>query len=132
MVQALVAWGPAALWAGVLFLLSEAQWDSRPVLFPIDDKIVHLVLYAVLGALLGWGREWSGRRVGHGLLILIGTAYGFLDEWHQSFVPGRHPSAGDLLADAVGVTGGYLATARALSTLFPRGAPPCQGGRLRS
>ncbi len=123
MVQALVAWGPAALWAGVLFLLSETRWDSQPSFFPIHDKTVHLVLYAVLGALLGWGRARSGRKVNGGWLILAGTAYGFLDEWHQSFVPGRESSLGDALADTVGVVVGYLAAVRLLSNLSPQDAP---------
>jgi len=40
--------------------------------------------------------------------ILVGAAYGALDEWHQSLVPGRDPSVGDWVADAVGVVLGFL------------------------
>jgi hypothetical protein len=29
-------------------------------------------------------------------------AYAVIDEWHQSFSPGRNPSAYDVLTDAVG------------------------------
>ncbi len=47
------------------------------------------------------------------LLLLLITfilviAFGFLDEIHQNFVPGRHPSFKDVVADAVGGLGGIL------------------------
>ena len=36
-------------------------------------------------------------------------AFAFSDEWHQSFVPGRYFSYGDILLDAIGVALGLLA-----------------------
>jgi VanZ family protein len=42
------------------------------------------------------------------VLLLIGVGYGALDEWHQSFVPGRELSAGDWVADSTGVMLGLL------------------------
>lgn len=50
----------------------------------------------------GEGREGVPR--GKPGLTFLGTgAYAALDEWHQSFVPGRHSSLSDLLLDLLGV-----------------------------
>ncbi len=102
-----MAWGPAAFWAMVLFLLSEIQPDPESSWLVIHDKVAHVGLYAVLGATLAWGRRAGGRSLPPSLLILAGMAYGVLDEWHQSFVPGRDPSSGDVLADGAGVFLGF-------------------------
>lgn len=107
MTRFLMAWGPAALWAAVLFLLSELPPDVGGGGFPINDKVIHVGLYAVLGGTLAW----AGFRTGRGgmfVFTLLGVSYGALDEWHQSFVPGRDPSVGDLVADAVGIFAGFL------------------------
>lgn len=106
-IQALKAWGPAAIWAAVLFLLSRISGEGTPDWPWMSDKVVHLGLYAVLGLTLAWaGRESGWNRPF--LLLALGFGYGVLDEWHQSFVPGRDPSFGDLLADGVGVALGVL------------------------
>jgi VanZ family protein len=102
-IQALKAWGPAAIWAAVLFLLSEKQPGTSDLWDLVPDKVVHLGLYGVLGATLAWGRHRTRRPLSFFLLALAGIVYGASDEWHQSFVPGRTPSAGDILADSVGV-----------------------------
>ena len=107
MIQGLKAWGPAATWAAVLFLLSELPGSTVGGGIEINDKVVHLGLYAVLGAALAWAgwRWWGAFRLP---LILLGMGYGALDEWHQAFVPGRDPSLGDFLADCAGVLLGFL------------------------
>jgi VanZ family protein len=105
-----VAWAPPALWALVLFVLSELRVlppAARAFLLP-SDKVVHFLLYLTLGALLAWARHAGGRGM-HVVLILAGLAYGALDEFHQSFVPGRSPDIGDWFADAAGVVAGYAA-----------------------
>lgn len=68
---------------------------------------MHLALYSVLGGTLQFGRLSSSSALGHWTVIAIGIIYGVSDEWHQSFVPGRNPSAADLLADTMGVLIGY-------------------------
>jgi VanZ family protein len=126
-----LAWGPAVVWALVLFSLSELR-DVPPALEPlavIPPLLAHVIVYAALGVTLAWGRLVSeGRWAGsdprgsadghkasdapvapprHSLLLALGYLYGALDEWHQSFVPGRTPSVTDWVADMVGVTLGY-------------------------
>ncbi len=95
-------WGPAALWAAVLFLLSELPelGDGLPA---GTDKLVHGALYLILGLSLAWGKGRTGSNVGWAPLLLMGAGYGALDEWHQSFVPGRDASVGDWMADSAGV-----------------------------
>jgi len=107
--QAVKAWGPAAIWAAVLFLLSELPSDLVGGAIEINDKVAHLGLYLILGGTRagagwrGWGKTFPSWR-----LLLVGVAYGALDEVHQRFVPGRDPSLGDLLADSAGVLLGFL------------------------
>ena len=88
-------------------MFSELPPDVGTGGFEVNDKLVHLGLYAVMGAALAWG-GWRTRRGAGSLLLLIGFSYGAIDEWHQGFVPGRDPSLGDLLADCAGVIVGFL------------------------
>ena len=111
----LIAWAPAIGWAMVLFLLSSLSDSDLSSFafsfsFPFDDKVMHLALYSVLGGTLQFGRLSSNSGLAHWTVIAIGIIYGVSDEWHQSFVPGRNPSAADLLADAMGVLMGYAFT----------------------
>ena len=107
MIRALIAWGPAATWATVLFLLSEVGGVTPIVFFAVHDKPVHLGLYGVLGATLAWGKRMSDAAWPHWALVLLGVGYGAVDELHQHFVPNRVPSGSDLVADAIGVVLGY-------------------------
>jgi VanZ family protein len=104
--------------------LSSAPDLPGPSWLPYGDKVGHLGLYGILGVTLAWGRESSGASVPHALLILLGVLYGLSDEWHQSFVPGRTPSTGDLVADSVGVLVGYAAALRFLIRRAAEGQRP--------
>lgn len=108
MIRALKSWGPAAIWAAVLFLLSEASGLPDGQLFPHDDKVAHFVLYGIMGCALAWGRRMAETPVRHWILLAAGWSYGALDEWHQSFVPGRTPDPADFLVDVLGVAAGYV------------------------
>ena len=107
MANRLRAWGPAAGWAAVLFVLSALPDISGPARIPYADKLGHMGLYAVLGGLLAWGRAKAGRPLGHVSLLMIGALYGLSDEWHQMYVPGRSPDVADWVADVVGLLVGY-------------------------
>ena len=125
MTRAVLAWGPAVLWAAVLFLLS-AQTDPPGAgllaWIPAGDKLAHFCLYAVLGALLAHGRGREGT-LPHAAAIAVGAAYGASDEWHQSFVPGREVSALDWTADVCGVAAGYWIAGSLLSRRASRRGP---------
>jgi VanZ family protein len=102
----LALWGPVALWAGVLFFASSRS-DTGPI-GRIPDWVTHGLVYLVLGVLLlralsgGVGVPSSAPTAL--LAVLLATLYGVSDEWHQSFVPGRDSSAGDVAKDAVGAS----------------------------
>ena len=113
----------AVAWAALLFGLSSlpaGATPSSPLSFPGDDKVVHAVLYAVLGALL---RVALGRT---GPAVVLAAAYGATDEFHQSFVPGRDADLFDWFADVVGAVLGAAFAARAPRT--PRAWRSSRGG----
>ncbi len=119
-------WGPAALWAAVLFLLSELQ--GLGVGLPTGaDKLVHGGLYLILGLSLAWGRGRTGSDLAWVLLLLVGLGYGALDEWHQSFVPGRYASVADWVADGAGVMLGLVLFSGLSSRLRRGGRSPSEG-----
>jgi len=107
-IRKILAWGPAVAWAAVLFYLSSRSWSGGPGLFRINDKVGHFLLYATLGAALGYGRVRSPGPAPHWVLLAAGFLYAISDEFHQSFVPGRTASLLDLAADAAGLAAGYL------------------------
>jgi VanZ family protein len=89
---------PVAL-AGLIFAAS-----SRPQLvdvgaWPGGDKAVHFLVYGLLGVLCC--RLGRGPRAAV-LAVLVTSAYGAGDEWHQSFVPTRAAELADWVADTLG------------------------------
>lgn len=96
---------------GGIFYLSHIPGDLLPSIFPNADKLVHGLLYAMLGALMLWALVSSKGMLSSTLCgwgIALSTLYGILDEWHQWYVPGRSVEAADVIADAVGALVGVL------------------------
>ncbi len=100
-------WGPLALYAAAIFLLSSMPNPPVPSLrFAHADKTLHAIEYAGLGGLLCrslalGGRGLSGRAA---FIAAVGLAalYGASDELHQLFVPPRSADPFDWLADVTG------------------------------
>jgi len=109
-------------WAAVIYYLSDQPGLDIPALFPQQDKVAHLVTYAILGALGMASRPLQSRlqqrRELYRVTLLAG-AYGLLDEIHQYFVPGRHCDPLDALTDIIGA----LLGASAMLWLVRRLAP---------
>ncbi len=96
---------PALITMGISWYLSSGTLET--VQLPsVSDKLIHLVCFAGLGFFWTWWfkkEAWLQRPVRHILLVtLIVAAYGMVDEIHQYFVPGRHASILDWVADLIG------------------------------
>jgi len=97
-------WLPVIAYMAMLFGFSSlSTLPSPPADFSFYD--VHIAAYAGLGAL-------TARATGKGLrnvswravigAILISSAYGVTDEYHQLYTPGRSFDMLDMAADAIG------------------------------
>jgi VanZ family protein len=120
-------WWPAIAWAVVISLFSTRGFTSEntgryivPVLhwlLPRAEmqtlllihhyirKTGHLTEYFVLSLLLlrGIRGERRGMRLAWALTaIAVVLCYASLDEFHQSFVPGRTPAVSDVMLDTCG------------------------------
>lgn len=93
-----------------------AAWMHKDVTdalyLQVDNAIrmaAHFSEYAVLGGLLLLAFRQFGLMM-RWLPWLIGALYAVLDEWHQSYRPGRVCDPADILLDAFGVLCGILLT----------------------
>lgn len=98
---------PVVLIMGTIFFLSHQTGDKNALPdLPGLDKIAHMTAYGVLGAtvLFAFGRKISKKGAGREIVftVVICLLYGLLDEYHQSFIPGRTASGYDLAADCMG------------------------------
>src|SRR6476469_10351700 len=91
-------WVPVLVWAGVIFAFSSipslnsglGTWDT------VLRKGAHMTEYAILAVLLV-------RATGsYAWAFALAVAYAASDEFHQTFVRGRHGSPVDVAIDAVG------------------------------
>jgi len=106
-----VRWGIVLLWMAVIFFLSSqstlpsfantwADW--------LQDIGGHFIAYAVLAGLLWWALNGSGVSRPALWAFLIALLYALSDEYHQSFVPGRHPDPLDIVTDLAGAAAALL------------------------
>jgi VanZ like family len=99
--SALGRYGPPIALMGLIFFLSAQPhlnsglgvWDL------IGRKLIHSAEYGLLFTL--WWRAFGWRRARLAAAIAIG--YAMTDEFHQSFVAGRHATPVDVLIDSTGV-----------------------------
>lgn len=91
-------------WTLLIFILSSIPGNKLPYLpFYGFDKLTHFLEYFILGFL--WFRA-LGRKVIY--IVLLGIAYGVLDEVHQIFVSNREFSMLDMTFDSLGIISGVL------------------------
>ncbi len=121
-------WLAIAGWMALIFFLSSLpQLPSPPDPWVdlIFKKGAHFTVYAVL-ALLFRRALPPGRSI-WALSWILAVLYAASDEWHQSFVPGRHPQLTDVLIDACGAATGLLIfwwlQRRAQGSALPAGKP---------
>ncbi len=87
---------------------------------PYRDKVVHVIEYGILGLLSARALRVGvpAMRPSRALITaaVMTAVFGYFDELHQAFVPGRDASVEDLAADAIGALLGV-----ALYALLDRG-----------
>ena len=142
--EILRAWLPVALWMALMFFgstdLMSAEHTSRflvpllrwldPTISPLAIAKVHLLVrkaahvteYAILSGLLfralrGLIADFWWRAT---LALVPALLFAPLDEFHQSFVPSRTSSLGDVLIDYSGAVVGILICRIAHLTLARR------------
>jgi VanZ family protein len=105
----LVLWSPVVLaLAYEFYLSSQSSLPALPLsdILPNFDKAEHAVYFFLTGLLAvraaRYGETWSSRETA-AILLFGALVWGVLDEFHQSFVPGRSVEAGDVAADVAGV-----------------------------
>jgi VanZ family protein len=93
--------------AGLYWLSSLpdlSPWRLHPVMLVLSNlshaPAFALLAYGVLKTLTG---PRPASREQYAAAFAITSLLAVLDEWHQSFVPGRSASAGDLLLDLAGI-----------------------------
>ena len=99
-------WAPPLVLMGVIYALS-AQPDLSSGLGTFDfilRKIVHMTEYALL-LFLWWRalRDAMPTRAAIALAFAVTLLYSVSDEWHQSYVNGRHGTPIDVGIDTVGM-----------------------------
>lgn len=84
-------------------LLNGASSVDMAWLDHVLRKMAHFSVYCVLGCgLAGIVVDWKARSV-FMLMLPIGFLLAAVDEFHQSFVPGRGPKFSDVLLDTLGI-----------------------------
>jgi VanZ family protein len=101
-------WLPPLFYMAAIFYLSSEPNPLPTLTRHVWDKLLHTVEYAGLAilffrALDGEGIEWRQSVIATVILV---SAYGASDEWHQMFVPMRSADVNDWLTDTfAGVIG---------------------------
>ncbi len=108
----LVLWGPPAFWMAAIFVVSGTPGKELPNFGSLDyyvKKTGHALAYALLSVLFRRAIGWQRRELAGAWLLAV--LYALADEFHQSFVPGRHPSFVDAFGfDGVGAALGLFAS----------------------
>jgi VanZ family protein len=103
-------WLPVFIYCLLIFMQSSYPSPESVPDWPYIDKLLHIAVYALLGAL--FLRAFKTLRIQHNLKlvmilsILLSSFYGISDEIHQHFVPFRNADFMDALADMIGSVGG--------------------------
>jgi VanZ family protein len=101
-------WFPALFFMTVIFIFSSQPSDDLPK-FASWDRVVkkmgHAIGYGLLA--LSYLHFFDYKKNRYWLAWLLAVLFSATDEFHQSFVPGRHPSLTDVLVfDNLGAAAG--------------------------
>lgn len=99
------AWLLVCGYTGLIWWLSSQNLAFKMIeRVPWQDKGVHFVEYALLGAFMAYAAHtsWPRKRWRYLAGFWITCGLGLVDELHQVYVPGRMGDVRDLAADALG------------------------------
>jgi len=108
-----MSWFLVIFWMGAIFYFSSIPGRNIPAIFPFQDVVLHIFVYAILGAFFAAALKntFPGVTLLKSIIfvVIFGFLYGLSDEWHQGFVPGRTVSGLDVFSDVLGsLAGGWL------------------------
>lgn len=98
-------WLLVLVWAALIWLLSgipSLASGFSPLWDTVLRKIAHASEFGVLTLLLSRASRQSTPR-GIWPAVIVSAAYAGLDEYHQTFVSGRHGSPADVVIDGFGI-----------------------------
>jgi VanZ family protein len=106
----ILRWFPAALMMTIIFLASSTPSSEMPNFGTWDwffKKGGHMAGYALLSSACWYGFNFETKK--GWMAWLLAVVFAASDEFHQSFVPGRHPSPLDVIVfDAGGAALGLV------------------------
>jgi VanZ family protein len=99
----------------LIFMISSFELEVPGIRhFPLRDKGIHFLEYAVLGWLCAAAssRTWPSASAWRtaAFAVFISALWGLSDEIHQAFVPGRSSEVADVIADLFGSMAGAAAS----------------------
>ena len=107
---------PALSYFGLISMLSSTTTVTRR---RVSGFLFHPVEYFFLALLVAWAlSRFKPLRITIPVTLTLCVLAGILDEWHQSFVPGRVADFMDVILDMTGAAVGCLAFT--IFTLHPR------------
>ncbi|MDR3401975.1 MAG: VanZ family protein [Chthoniobacter sp.] len=110
----LFCWFTVIAWAGTIFYLSTLTGHEVERLNFLGwwDKALHFIAFSAGGIVVAFAlrrtTQWGWKKI---VLItaLAVSAYGWSDEWHQQWTPGRSAKdVGDWTADTLGGAAGAI------------------------
>ena len=98
-------WLPILVWAGVIFAFSATPNLRVAQAADVDfvvRKAGHMFVFGVLAVLIWRALAYSAVRRAMLWSLALTAAYAATDEFHQSFIAGRHPALQDVGIDSFG------------------------------
>ena len=101
---------PTLIWFCLIWILSSLPSQHIPsVNIAFFDKLEHIGVYVVLSCLLGYWLSFKDWKLTIVILIyLVLLLLAGLDEYHQTYIPGREVSLYDFMANSAGIIIGFL------------------------
>jgi VanZ family protein len=97
-------WGISILLMAIIFIFSATPAKNLPNFGSFDywvKKGGHMLGYGTLALSYWYGLKWNKKQIWWAWFLAV--IYAISDEFHQSFIPGRHPSPLDvILFDSTG------------------------------